>query len=69
MTTLHSYTNDQRILDLAHDDLRRARAAALSIVPTTTGAASALGLVIPELDGKFDGMAIRVPTPTVSLGI
>jgi glyceraldehyde 3-phosphate dehydrogenase len=67
MTTVHSYTNDQRILDLAHDDLRRARAAALSIVPTTTGAASALGLVIPELDGKFDGMAIRVPTPTVSL--
>ncbi len=67
MTTVHSYTNDQRILDLAHDDLRRARAAALSIVPTTTGAASALGLVIPELDGKFDGLAIRVPTPTVSL--
>lgn len=67
MTTVHSYTNDQRILDLAHDDLRRARAAALSIVPTTTGAASALGLVIPELAGKFDGMAIRVPTPTVSL--
>lgn len=67
MTTVHSYTNDQRILDLAHSDLRRARAAALSMVPTTTGAASAVGLVIPELDGKFDGMAIRVPTPTVSL--
>ncbi len=67
MTTVHSYTNDQRILDLAHDDLRRARAASLSMVPTTTGAASALGLVIPELDGKFDGLAIRVPTPTVSL--
>lgn len=67
MTTVHSYTNDQRILDLAHDDPRRARAAALSMVPTTTGAASALGLVIPELEGKFDGMAIRVPTPTVSL--
>ncbi len=67
MTTVHSYTNDQRILDLAHDDLRRARAAGLSIVPTTTGAASALGLVIPELEGKLDGMAIRVPTPTVSL--
>ncbi len=67
MTTVHSYTNDQRILDLAHDDPRRARAAALSLVPTTTGAASALGLVIPELDGKFDGLAIRVPTPTVSL--
>ncbi len=67
MTTVHSYTNDQRILDLAHDDLRRARAAGLSIVPTTTGAASALGLVIPELAGKLDGMAIRVPTPTVSL--
>ncbi len=67
MTTVHSYTNDQRILDLAHDDLRRARAAGLSIVPTTTGAASALGLVIPELQGKLDGMAIRVPTPTVSL--
>jgi glyceraldehyde 3-phosphate dehydrogenase len=67
MTTIHSYTNDQRILDLAHNDLRRARAANLSMVPTTTGAASALGLVIPELDGKLDGMAVRVPTPNVSL--
>jgi glyceraldehyde 3-phosphate dehydrogenase len=67
MTTIHSYTNDQRILDLAHDDLRRARAAGLSMVPTTTGAASALGLVIPELAGKLDGIAVRVPTPTVSL--
>lgn len=62
MTTVHSYTNDQRILDLAHKDLRRARAAALSIVPTTTGAARAIGLVIPELKGKLNGMAIRVPT-------
>jgi len=67
MTTVHSYTNDQRILDLAHNDLRRARAANLSLIPTTTGAASALGLVIPELAGKMDGMAIRVPTPDVSL--
>ncbi|HHV76168.1 MAG TPA: type I glyceraldehyde-3-phosphate dehydrogenase [Syntrophothermus lipocalidus] len=67
MTTVHSYTNDQRILDLAHKDLRRARAAALSIVPTTTGAARAIGLVIPELKGKLNGMAIRVPTPNVSL--
>lgn len=67
MNTIHSYTNDQRILDLAHDDLRRARAAALSIVPTSTGAASAVGLVIPELKGKLDGMATRVPTPDVSL--
>jgi len=67
MTTIHSYTNDQRILDLAHSDLRRARAAGQSIIPTTTGAASALGLVIPELAGKLDGMAVRVPTPTVSL--
>ncbi|MGI5911567.1 MAG: type I glyceraldehyde-3-phosphate dehydrogenase [Syntrophomonadaceae bacterium] len=67
MNTIHSYTNDQRILDLAHDDLRRARAAALSIVPTSTGAASAVGLVIPELKGKLDGMATRVPTPNVSL--
>ena len=67
MNTVHSYTNDQRVLDLEHDDLRRARAAALSIIPTTTGAASALGLVIPELEGKLDGLAVRVPTPTVSL--
>ena len=67
MTTVHSYTNDQNILDLPHKDLRRARAAALSMIPTTTGAARAVGLVIPELQGKLDGMAIRVPTPTVSL--
>jgi glyceraldehyde 3-phosphate dehydrogenase len=67
MTTIHSYTTDQRILDLAHKDLRRARAGALNIIPTTTGAAKALALVIPELKGKFDGMALRVPTPTVSI--
>jgi glyceraldehyde 3-phosphate dehydrogenase len=67
MTTIHSYTNDQRILDLPHKDLRRARAAALSMVPTSTGAAKAIGLVIPELKGKLDGLAIRVPTPNVSL--
>ncbi len=67
MTTVHSYTNDQQILDLPHKDLRRARAAALNIIPTTTGAAKAVALVIPELKGKFDGMAMRVPTPTVSL--
>ena len=67
MTTIHSYTNDQRILDLAHKDLRRARAGALNIIPTTTGAAKALALVIPELRGKFDGFALRVPTPTVSI--
>lgn len=67
MTTVHSYTNDQQILDLPHKDLRRARAAALNIIPTTTGAAKAVSLVIPELKGKFDGMAMRVPTPTVSL--
>ena len=67
MTTIHSYTNDQRVLDLAHKDLRRARAAALNIIPTTTGAARALALVIPELKGKFDGFALRVPTPTVSV--
>jgi len=67
MNTCHSYTNDQRILDLEHDDLRRARAAALSMIPTTTGAASAIGLVIPELEGKLDGLSIRVPTPNVSL--
>jgi len=67
MTTIHSYTTDQRLLDFPHRDLRRARAAALNIVPTTTGAARALALVIPELKGKFDGMAMRVPTPTVSI--
>ncbi len=67
MTTIHSYTNDQKILDLPHKDLRRARAAALNIIPTTTGAARALALVIPELKGKFDGLAMRVPTPTVSI--
>lgn len=67
MTTVHSYTNDQRVLDLEHSDLRRARAAAVSMIPTTTGAASAVGLVIPELAGKLDGLAIRVPTPNVSL--
>ena len=67
MTTIHSYTNDQRILDLPHKDLRRARAAALSMIPTTTGAAKAIGKVIPKLNGKMNGLAIRVPTPTVSL--
>ena len=67
MTTIHSYTNDQRILDLPHSDLRRARAAALSMIPTTTGAAKAVGLVLPELKGKLDGMSIRVPTPNVSV--
>ncbi|RJQ42583.1 MAG: type I glyceraldehyde-3-phosphate dehydrogenase [Anaerolineaceae bacterium] len=67
MTTIHSYTNDQKILDLAHKDLRRARAAAMNIIPTTTGAAKAVALVIPDLKGKFDGMALRVPTPTVSI--
>ncbi len=67
MTTIHAYTNDQRILDLPHKDLRRARAAALSMIPTTTGAARAVTLVIPELKGKLDGGAIRVPTPDVSL--
>ncbi len=67
MTTVHSYTNDQHLLDLPHKDLRRARAASLSMIPTSTGAAKALHLVIPELKGKIDGMAIRVPTPNVSL--
>lgn len=67
MTTVHSYTNDQQILDLPHKDLRRARAASLSIIPTTTGAAKALGLVLPSLKGKVDGFAIRVPTPDVSI--
>jgi glyceraldehyde 3-phosphate dehydrogenase len=67
MTTVHSYTNDQRLLDVRHPDLRRARAAAENIIPTTTGAAIAVGLVIPELKGKLDGVSIRVPTPNVSL--
>ncbi|HTP64062.1 MAG TPA: type I glyceraldehyde-3-phosphate dehydrogenase [Geobacteraceae bacterium] len=67
VTTVHSYTNDQSILDLPHKDLRRARAAALSMIPTTTGAAKAVSLVLPELKGKLDGMAIRVPTPNVSV--
>lgn len=67
MTTIHSYTNDQRILDLPHKDLRRARAAAVSMIPTSTGAAKAIGLVMPELKGKMDGLSIRVPTPNVSL--
>ncbi|HLF15604.1 MAG TPA: type I glyceraldehyde-3-phosphate dehydrogenase [Bacteroidota bacterium] len=67
MTTIHSYTNDQKLLDLPHSDLRRARAAALNMIPTSTGAAKAIGLVIPELKGKLDGVAIRVPTPNVSL--
>ncbi|HEU4949798.1 MAG TPA: erythrose-4-phosphate dehydrogenase, partial [Candidatus Deferrimicrobiaceae bacterium] len=67
MTTIHAYTNDQKILDLPHKDLRRARAAGLSMIPTTTGAAKAVALVIPQLKGKLDGMAIRVPTSNVSL--
>lgn len=67
MTTIHSYTNDQRLLDFPHEDMRRARAAAESMIPTTTGAASAVTKVIPELEGKLDGMAVRVPTPNVSL--
>lgn len=67
MTTIHSYTNDQSILDASHKDLRRARAAALSMIPTTTGAAKAIGLVLPELKGKLDGVSVRVPTPNVSL--
>lgn len=67
MNTIHSYTNDQRLLDLPHSDLRRARAAALSIIPTTTGAAKAIGLVLPELKGKLDGISLRVPTPNVSV--
>ena len=67
MTTIHSYTNDQVILDFPHKDLRRARAAALSMIPTSTGAAKALNLVIPELGGKLDGFAMRVPTPNVSV--
>ena len=67
MNTIHAYTNDQRILDFPHTDLRRARAAALSMIPTKTGAAAALSLVIPEMKGKFDGLSVRVPTPNVSL--
>ncbi|MBF0127387.1 MAG: type I glyceraldehyde-3-phosphate dehydrogenase [Magnetococcales bacterium] len=67
ISTIHSYTNDQRLLDSPHNDLRRARAAGLSIIPTTTGAAAAIGLVIPELTGRFDGMSVRVPTANVSL--
>jgi len=67
MTTVHSYTNDQKILDLPHKDLRRARAAGLNIIPTSTGAAKAIGKMIPELNGKLDGIAMRVPTPTVSV--
>jgi len=67
VTTIHSYTNDQKILDLPHKDLRRSRAAFMSIIPTTTGAAKAVGKVLPQLKGKFDGVAVRVPTPTVSL--
>jgi glyceraldehyde 3-phosphate dehydrogenase len=67
MTTIHSYTNDQRTLDLAHSDLRRARAAAINMIPTNTGAAKAIGLVMPDLKGRCDGFAIRVPTPNVSV--
>jgi glyceraldehyde 3-phosphate dehydrogenase len=67
MTTIHSYTNDQQLLDLPHSDMRRARAAALSMIPTSTGAAKAVALVLPELKGKFDGISVRVPTPNVSL--
>ncbi|MFH1727025.1 MAG: type I glyceraldehyde-3-phosphate dehydrogenase [Pseudomonadota bacterium] len=67
MTTIHAYTNDQRILDFPHSDIRRARAAAISMIPTTTGAAKAVGLVIPEMKGKIDGLAMRVPTPNVSV--
>jgi glyceraldehyde 3-phosphate dehydrogenase len=67
MTTIHSYTNDQNLLDLQHKDLRRARAAAINMVPSSTGAAKAIGLVLPRLAGKLDGMAVRVPTPNVSL--
>ena len=67
MTTIHSYTNDQKILDAPHKDLRRARAAAESMIPTTTGAAKAVALVLPQLKGKLNGFAVRVPTPTVSM--
>jgi glyceraldehyde 3-phosphate dehydrogenase len=67
MTTIHAYTSDQRILDFPHSDLRRARAAAVSQIPTTTGAAKAVGIVLPELKGKIDGIAMRIPTPNVSV--
>ena len=67
MTTVHAYTNDQRVLDSSHKDLRRARAAGVSMIPTSTGAAAAVGKVLPELEGKIHGMAVRVPTPNVSL--
>jgi len=67
MTTIHAYTNDQRVADMIHKDLRRARAAAVNIIPTTTGAAKAIGKVVPELDGKLDGFAIRVPIPVGSI--
>jgi glyceraldehyde 3-phosphate dehydrogenase len=67
MTTIHAYTNDQRILDLPHDDLRRARAAAINLIPTSTGAARAIGLVLPELKGKVDGISVRAPVPTGSI--
>jgi glyceraldehyde 3-phosphate dehydrogenase len=67
MTTIHSYTNDQNVLDFPHKDLRRARAAALNMIPTSTGAAKAIGLVLPELNGKLDGYSMRVPTPDVSV--
>src|SRR5690606_3326030 len=67
MTTIHAYTNDQRLSDVYHSDLHRARAAAMNMIPTKTGAAAAVGLVVPELKGKFDGMAVRVPTINVSL--
>jgi glyceraldehyde 3-phosphate dehydrogenase len=67
MTTIHAYTNDQRILDLPHDDLRRARAAAINLIPTSTGAARAIGLVLPDLKGKIDGVSVRAPVPTCSL--
>jgi len=67
MTTIHAYTNDQRLQDMAHSDMRRARAAAVSMIPTSTGAAKAIGLVIPELKGKLDGFSIRVPSPNVSV--
>ena len=67
MTTIHAYTNDQRILDLPHKDLRRARAAAINLIPTSTGAAKAIGLVMPELKGKVDGMSVRAPVPTGSI--
>src|SRR5205823_5641193 len=67
MTTVHAYTNDQRVADLIHEDLRRARAAAINIIPSSTGAAKAIGLVLPELDGKLDGIALRVPVPDGSI--